>query len=190
MTVSVAYKAQIRAFEGTVKNAAGLHVAYNKGDRWTIGFGNTYYENGTAVKQGDTITEVRAISLFNTVLDSFAREVTKLLSRSISQNRFDALCSIAYNIGIGAFKTSTLLRKVNLNPNDPTIESEFNKWVYSKGQKLNGLVTRRAKESAYYFGKSTEAINPTNTGLVFIAILFLTILYFKKNEKTDKISTR
>jgi lysozyme len=59
--------------------------------------------------------------------------------------------SFAYNVGTGAFSTSTLLKKVNANPNDLTIRNEFARWIRANGKIVNGLVNRRKKESDVYF---------------------------------------
>ena len=67
--------------------------------------------------------------------------------------QFDALVSFAYNVGVGNFAKSTLLKKVNANPNDPTIRSEFEKWNKANGRVLKGLVTRRKEEADLYFTK-------------------------------------
>jgi lysozyme len=69
------------------------------------------------------------------------------------------LVSLVYNIGISAFRNSTLLRKVNANPNDSTIRAEFLKWVNSGGKELPGLVKRRKEEADYYFSK-TSGLSP------------------------------
>ena len=65
--------------------------------------------------------------------------------------QFDALTSFTYNEGSGAFGGSTLLKKLKVNPNDPTIRDEFMRWVYGGGEILPGLVTRREAEADLYF---------------------------------------
>lgn len=120
----------------------------------TIGYGNTFYPNGTKVKITDKpITKAQALEYLKYVADSFASKVDALVIPNITQNQFNALVSIAYNIGLGAFKISTLLKKVNANPNDTTINNEFLKWNKQAGKVLNGLTKRRIKESALYFTK-------------------------------------
>jgi lysozyme len=59
--------------------------------------------------------------------------------------------SFAFNLGITALGRSTLLKKVNINPTDPTIAAEFAKWNKAGGKILNGLTKRRAKEAKLYF---------------------------------------
>ncbi len=118
----------------------------------TIGYGNTYYPNGKRVTLLDEpITKEYAFEIFKTIADKFAKRVDDMVTKELTQNQFDALVSFAYNVGTGAFATSTLLKKVNNNPNDATIKNEFLKWVKAGGQKVQGLVNRRTKEATIYF---------------------------------------
>jgi lysozyme len=124
---------------------------------WTIGYGNTSYETGIKVKQGDKISKERAELLFNNTFENFALQVKQLVFKStLNDNQFSALVSFAYNVGIGALKSSTLLKKVKANPNDNTIANEFAKWNKGGGKVLAGLTSRRAKESDIYFKKIDE----------------------------------
>ena len=124
---------------------------------WTIGYGNTSYETGIKVKQGDKISKERAELLFNNTFENFALQVKQLVFKStLNDNQFSALVSFAYNDGIGALKSSTLLKKVKANPNDKTIANEFAKWNKGGGKVLAGLTSRRAKESDIYFKKIDE----------------------------------
>jgi len=117
----------------------------------TIGYGNTYYEDGKPVKLGDTITQERANELFNMIAEDFAKRVRTLLRVTLNENQFSALVSFAYNAGVANLNKSTLLRKVNANPLDPTIDAEFLKWNKANGQVLAGLTRRRTAESKLYF---------------------------------------
>jgi lysozyme len=118
---------------------------------WTIGWGNTFYENGTPVRQGDKITQDRANSLFVFVANKFADEIKKLIKTNLSENQFSALVCFAYNVGTGNLAKSTLLKKVNANPNDATIANEFLRWNKAGGKELLGLTRRRTAESKLYF---------------------------------------
>jgi lysozyme len=106
-----------------------------------------------------TITKVAEERLFITttqadaLLNGDTRQVSTYLNYVIhvdlTQNKFDALCSLVFNIGQGSFSRSTLRR--HLNDGDFIASSaEFDRWVYAtvglKKHKLNGLVTRRATE--------------------------------------------
>lgn len=121
------------------------------GGVWTIGRGITYYEDGTKVKSGDVITKEREQKLFMNTLNSYVNNVNKVIKKSLTQNQFNALVSFCYNIGVSAFNSSTLVKKVNINPNDPNIRSQFMRWVYDNGEKVQGLVNRRTKEADLYF---------------------------------------
>jgi lysozyme len=118
---------------------------------WTIGIGTTYYPDGSKVKQGDTCTTEQAYAYLQYELASTEIKVDSFTTDLVTQQQFDSLVSFAYNVGTGNLKASTLLKKVNLKPADPEIEKEFNKWVYAKGVKLQGLVRRRKSEAWLYF---------------------------------------
>ena len=120
---------------------------------WTIGWGNTFYPDKTPVKQGDVITQEQANALFETVRNNFALGVKKCLTKDVNENQFSALVCFAYNVGIGSLQKSTLLKKININPNDETIAGEFGKWTKAGGKVLLGLVRRRKAESDLYFKK-------------------------------------
>ncbi|SDK34919.1 lysozyme [Catalinimonas alkaloidigena] len=126
---------------------------------WTLGWGNTRWENGRPVKPGETITRERAERLFHYWLDRFSDDVRSLLKVKVNENQFSALVSFAYNVGSDidaddiaeGLGDSTLLKRVNANPSDPAIAAEFAKWKRSNGHVLNGLVRRRAAEATLYF---------------------------------------
>jgi lysozyme len=118
---------------------------------WTIGYGNTFYEDGTKVKEGDVITQARAEQLAKNVVDKFAVSVRALITQTLNENQFSACVSLAYNIGIGGFKKSSVLKKLNVNPLDPTIADSFRKWNKGGGVVLKGLVNRREAEIQLYF---------------------------------------
>ncbi|HRA73710.1 MAG TPA: lysozyme [Flavobacterium sp.] len=116
----------------------------------TIGYGNTYYPNGKRVTLlDDSITKEYAFEIYKDVADRFAQKVNTMVKVPITQNQFNSLVSFNYNTG--ALSTSTLLKKVNANPNDKTIENEFLKWVKAGGKVVKGLIIRREKEAEIYF---------------------------------------
>jgi len=118
----------------------------------TIGYGNTFYEDGSKVKIGDKITKARADELFNNILENnFASPVRNLIKSKVTNNQFSALVSFAYNVGIGNLKKSTLLKMVNINPNDPAIRRQFMRWNKAGGKELLGLTRRREAEANLYF---------------------------------------
>ena len=119
--------------------------------KWTIGYGATFYENGSTVKEGESITIDRADGLLINTVHLFEKSVKGLVKSAINENQLGALTSFAFNVGVGNLKTSTLLKKVNKNPNDPTIKDEFLKWNKAGGKVLAGLTKRREEEAKLYF---------------------------------------
>jgi lysozyme len=118
----------------------------------TLGFGNTYYPDGTKVKLTDAaITKEKAEELLKHLVVSYEKAVDSFCRDDISQNQFDALVSFAYNVGVGNLQKSTLIKKVNANPQDPTIRAEFMKWNKAAGRVLTGLTRRRTAEANLYF---------------------------------------
>lgn len=115
---------------------------------WTIGYGHT-----GEIKPSDKITEPEALQLLRQDVETAEKAVSALVKKPLNQNRFDALVSFVYNTGSGNFANSTLLKKINHNPDDPAIATEFRKWVYGGGRQLPGLVTRRESESNLYFSR-------------------------------------
>lgn len=119
----------------------------------TIGYGNTYYLDGKRVTLLDApITQLQAYEMFKIIADRFASRVDKLV-KNINQNQFNACVSLAYNIGMANFQNSTLLRKLNVNPNDKSIANEFMRWNKAGGKTIDGLTKRRNKESQLYFSR-------------------------------------
>ena len=145
MEVNKAGKDLIKQFEGcklkAYKCPAGLD---------TIGYGNTWYPDGTKVKPGDVISQERANELLDIIVEDFAKKVKPLIKQNLTDNNFSALVSFAYNAGVTNLKNSTLLKKVNANPKDPSISAEFKKWVRANDKVLNGLVKRREAEAKLY----------------------------------------
>jgi lysozyme len=128
----------------------------------TIGFGNTFYPNGRRVTMKDKpITRAYGVELFSIIVAQFVKEVNSLVKSNVNQNQYNGIFSFAYNVGTDididtvaeGLGDSTLLKKVNANPNDPSIASEFAKWNKSGGRVINGLISRRQLESELYFKK-------------------------------------
>ena len=117
----------------------------------TVGYGSTFYENGSRVQMGDKITLDRADRLLFHTVSKFEAQVRNLVKSQLNENQLGALTSFAFNVGAGALQKSTLLKKVNANPNDPTIRAEFMRWNRAGGRVLNGLTRRRQEEADLYF---------------------------------------
>jgi lysozyme len=120
----------------------------------TIGYGSTRYSDKRKVTtQDQPISKVAATQLLADTLGQYEQAVDAYCVDTITQNQFDALVSFAYNLGNGNLKASTLLKKVNADPNDPTIKDEFLKWNKAAGKVLAGLTKRRTAEAELYFTK-------------------------------------
>ena len=119
----------------------------------TIGYGNTFYEDGTKVTLKDKpITEQRASELIEYIVNkTFSDNINKVVKVPLNQNQFDALVSFVFNCGSGNFAKSTLLKMIRVNPNSDNIRFEFSRWNKGGGKVLGGLTRRRKAESDLYF---------------------------------------
>tara|TARA_R110002012_G_scaffold40089_1_gene110601 strand:+ start:544 stop:990 length:447 start_codon:yes stop_codon:yes gene_type:complete len=137
----------IKKYEGFMSNPYNCPAGVP-----TIGYGATYYPSGEMVTLSDkSISKEYASELLADMLGNYERAVNRYVTSNITQNQFDALVSFAYNLGNGALKSSTLLKKVNANPCDENITYQFSRWVKAGGKTLQGLVKRRKEEAKLYF---------------------------------------
>ncbi len=117
----------------------------------TIGYGHL-------VKPGEDfrggITEVQAINLLRSDIAMAERAVRDNITVPITQNQYDALVSLAYNIGNGAFANSTVVQYINnpdfISSRYPTLEAAWRAWNRSQGTVSNGLINRRNYEWNLY----------------------------------------
>ena len=125
-------------------------IAYDDGvGVWTIGFGTIKYPNGVRVKKGDTCTLDQAKEYMRHDLIEFEHTVNSSVKVPLNQNQFDALVSLAYNIGSSAFKSSTLVKKLNTGDYQGAAD-QFNVWINAGGKRMQGLVNRRDKEKLLF----------------------------------------
>jgi lysozyme len=122
---------------------------------FTIGIGSTYYENGTRVKEGDTLTKEECYNLFNITKDKYEKPINEVIKVVLNQNQFNALFCFCYNVGAFGFKTSELVKVINANGSRLEIEKAFMNW---KGKTKNSkgefvLQSRRQAEINEYFKK-------------------------------------
>lgn len=116
------------------------------GNPWTIGFGST----GPDIKRGTVWTQAQADARFLADLRRFEAGVeAKLGDAPTVQQQFDALVSFAYNVGLNAFATSTLLARHKAGDHSGVLE-QFGRWIYNDGKPMAGLKARRAREAAIY----------------------------------------
>jgi GH24 family phage-related lysozyme (muramidase) len=116
------------------------------GHPWTIGWGST----GPGIGPGVKWTQVQADTRFAADLAKFERGVlTALGGAPVTQGQFDALVSFAYNVGLGALASSTLLR-MHKAGDYAGAQKQFARWNKNDGRVMNGLTRRRAAEAAIY----------------------------------------
>lgn len=115
------------------------------GDPWAIGYGWTGKVDGKPIKPGMKIDDATADRLLRTGVVSFDQAVSKMLKVSVTQNQYDALVSLAYNIGTRALSTSTLMKKLNAGDVKGAAD-EFLRWNRSGGKVMAGLTNRRKAE--------------------------------------------
>ena len=111
---------------------------------WTCGWGET-----RGVTAGMVWTQQQADERFCESLTEFAEGVRKLCTNPPSDNELGAMVSLAYNIGLGGFARSTVLKKHNAGDYQSAARA-FALWNKAGGQVVRGLTLRRAKESAMY----------------------------------------
>ena len=98
-----------------------------------------------------------ALQILMTEVEMDVNMINAVIKSKINQNQFDSLIAFSYNIGRNGFKSSTVLKRVNHNPNDPLIKDAFRMWVKDQDPKtgklvtVKGLVNRREKEITLYF---------------------------------------
>jgi lysozyme len=113
----------------------------------TIAMGNTYYLDNRKVTMKDNPLSLReANKLSQLTTDNFAKKVNSKITSTVNQDQFNACVSIAYNIGDTGFSSSTFLKLIKKNPNDPKIADAIMLWTKDKE-----LITRRISEMKQYF---------------------------------------
>jgi lysozyme len=111
---------------------------------WTIGYGTT-----RGVKPGMVITAEQAEKMLRDDVAKFESGVSSLITAPTTQGQFDAMVSLAYNIGLGNFGKSTLLKKHNARCYTCAAD-QFRVWNRANGKVMNGLTRRRAAERQVY----------------------------------------
>ncbi len=117
----------------------------------TIAFGNTTYADGRRVTMMDRpVTEAEALALFKTVIVRYEKAVNNAIKVPMTQNEFNAMVALCYNIGTGAFAKSTLVKLMNSNSPKADVAAQFLRWNKDNGKVVKGLTNRRALEAALF----------------------------------------
>lgn len=117
------------------------------GDPYTIGFGAT----GPGIRKGVTWTQQQADKRLEQDVTRFVDGVRSMLKRPATDNQLGAMASLAYNIGLARFENSTLLRLFN-SGSTAGAAKQFGVWTMAAGQRMQGLVNRRADERRVFEG--------------------------------------
>ena len=122
---------------------------------WTIGYGSTYnYDQKRKVLPGDQINEETALKWLKMETSLIVPKIKNVVKVPINQNQLDSLTSFVYNVGIGNFINSTLLKELNMGINKKIVAEQFLRWNKGtvNGQKvvLPGLVIRREAEKKLF----------------------------------------
>lgn len=138
-----------------IKNFEGLRLTSYQCEAgvWTVGYGTT----GAKIGPGLTITKQQAEEFLLQTLQYFENSVSELIKLRISQSEFDALVSFTYNVGVNAFKQSTLLKLLNDDVDRFIVASELLKWTKVNGNVNEGLANRRRREKELFL---TKAVHP------------------------------
>ena len=116
---------------------------------WTIGVGHTGFVDGKPVARGMAITKEKSKEILTADLKRFESAVNDAVKVTLTQNQFDALVSLAFNIGEGAFARSMLVNKLNAGDKKGAAE-QFLVWKNAGGRVSQGLLNRRQKEKAMF----------------------------------------
>lgn len=115
---------------------------------WTIGIGSTRHADNTPVRKGETITKDEVYKLFHITAVDYENAINKTVKTSLTQNQFNALFALCYNIGITGFSGSTVLRRINSKDIEANVRQAWMMWTKNKE-----LIGRRKKEIELYFKK-------------------------------------
>ncbi|MDB9529196.1 lysozyme [Oscillatoria sp. CS-180] len=119
---------------------------------WTIGYGHTSAAGPPTVYAGQTITEAEAEAILKKDLGIFENGVRDVVTVPLNSNQFSALVSFSFNVGVGALRTSTLLRLLNTGDYQGAAD-QLPRWVKAGGETLLGLVRRRDAERALFLSQ-------------------------------------
>jgi len=144
MIVNSRAKALIKKFEGRRLTAYRCSAGV-----LTIGYGHTSMAGSPQVTPGMKITAKQADEIFDRDIERFAAKIEDLIKVEIGENQFGACVSLAFNIGVGGFAKSSVLRFINQRKFNDAADA-FMLWNKAGGRVLPGLTKRRAEEAALF----------------------------------------
>jgi len=136
-----------------IKDFEKLRLSPYKGasGKWVVGYGHLLGKT-----HNGSITESEAQALLRGDLKYSEAAVKRLVKSDLTQHEFDALVSLVYNIGSGAFANSTVLNRLNQGDKQGAANA-FLMWNRAGGKKNKHLMHRRKIERAYFLGSQNEA---------------------------------
>ncbi|MBB3979652.1 GH24 family phage-related lysozyme (muramidase) [Rhizobium azooxidifex] len=147
MMTSAAGRKAITAHEDNVLTA--YPDPATGGEPWTIGVGHTSAAGPPKVVRGMRITAAQSDEILSRDLKTFEAGVRSAVKVPLNQNEFDALVSLAFNFGVGAFSKSTLVKKLNAGDRAGSAD-QFLVWNRAAGKVMKGLSSRRASERSLF----------------------------------------
>lgn len=162
-TVNAETISHVKRWEGC-KLKAYPDPGSRDGNPWTIGYGHTS-DSFLYVTKGLTITQAQADAALEHDLNETAAAIAGLVKVPLNDNQFGALVSFAFNVGVGAFKGSTLLKKLNAG-DYASVPAQLARWNKNDGKVMDGLTNRRAAEAGLWAKGAFVASNtvPAATG--------------------------
>ena len=120
-------------------------VYYCPGGYKTIGYGHKLLAN----EAYDNISRTKALEILYQDIENLVHIICCKIEAKLNANQFGAIISFAFNVGAGAFISSTLRKKIN-NYEFESVSDEFLKWIFIKGKVTQGLLLRRQQEAALF----------------------------------------
>lgn len=146
-------------------------TAYWDYKRYAIGYGTSIYPDGKPVQKDDTITIEKADEMLKHQLKTFESAVNSLVKVPINQNQFDSLVSFSFNVGTGALKDSTLLKRINARASEKEIYDQFIRYKYAGGKVVQGLLNRRIEEAKLFLGSSYSTTSKIGTFATILLVV-------------------
>jgi GH24 family phage-related lysozyme (muramidase) len=160
------------------------------GGVWTIGWGNTYYSDGSKVRQGDKITNGEADDMITWEMTQKESEVSKFVdSSNLTNNEYAALLSFAYNAGSYGLKKTAIDESLKNKSRQETANIIKDSVLTAGGNYSQGLKNRRIDESKLFLGEYNElySLYLRNSGSVNVAtigiLLIVITLYLRRRFK-------
>ena len=180
-----------KSVKDSVSSDTPIYAYYDSlGGVWTIGWGNTYYQDGSKVKQGDKITKGEADDMITWEMTQKESEISKFIDPSnLTNNEYAALLSFAYNAGSYGLKKTAIPESLNTKTRQETAQIIKDSILTAQGNYSQGLKNRRIDESKLFLGQYNElySLYLRNSGTINLAVLGIVLivgtLYLRRRFK-------